>query len=657
MKWPTALFVPAMFMAPTTPAELPSISLHPVTPRRIIADTIYALAVDSAAYREYPFVYLLDEEVARYDADGRGTRTLHQVVQILKPTGVAPWAERSISYQPDRQKVTTNWMRVVKPSGEVVSDRPTQSQTSDVPAAITNPVYTTTRVERSSLSNVTPGTLVDISVTIETFKPAMAGDWQFGWNVTVNVPALRTNFVVDLPAAVVPNIQEKHLDFKRTEVQRGDRRLFQWAAQNVKPVKSQIFAPDSTVPFMSVGVSAPLSWKQIGRWYNDLARDRYVLTPGVILSVDSVVKSARTQADTIVALHRWIAKDIRYVSIALGIGGYQPRFPVATVGTGYGDCKDKATLFIAAAHHLGMSAFPVLLSSAGRANRDTPAIEQFNHVIAAVERRGVPGFTYVDLTTFTSPLGLVEPAYEGGFGLVVLPDGSSREVTFPKDSATAVDQLIAGVMQGDGTVDGKMVFTRHGPRDAAMHAPYSEPADSALRANVKRSAPKAFPSAVIDTVIFADVNDVAPGPFLTIAFHGGVGGKPAGAMVILSIPAAVRSSVARYQGALDEIQREGMRTLPIDAAQVMPSGPTRSELRLILPAGWTAQLPPAVHLKGAFGSYDADYTQVGQELRIVHEVRSGRGGILPASEIGAVSDWFKAISKDDAEFILLTKGP
>ena len=58
---------------------------------RAPADTIYALAVDSTKYRTEPFVYLLDDGVLRVEADGRGTRTYRQVIQILKPSAVEQW--------------------------------------------------------------------------------------------------------------------------------------------------------------------------------------------------------------------------------------------------------------------------------------------------------------------------------------------------------------------------------------------------------------------------------------------------------------------------------------------------------------------------------------------------------------------------------------
>lgn len=618
-------------------------------------DTIYALAVDSTAYREYSFVYLLDDGVARFEADGRGTRTFHQVVQILKPNAAAQWAERSFSYQPDREKLTVNWMRVVRPSGEVISEKPTQSQTSDVPASIFNPVYTETKLLRYSLSNVAAGTLVDISWTIETTKPPMPGDLQIGWNVSLVTPGLRSRFVLDVPASFVPRIIEQHLDFKRTEVARDGRHVFIWLAQNVKPPRGEMFAPDSSVPFMAVRIGAPLAWSDIGRWYNGLSKDRYVLTAALVKAVDSVVRSAKTPADTLTALHRWIAKDLRYVSISLGIGGYQPRFPEATIGTGYGDCKDKATLFIAAARHLGVTAYPVLLNSFGGADRNLPAIEQFNHVIAAVEHRGTQGYTFLDLTTFNYPVGQVPPSYQGAFGLVVFPDGNSRVVTFPKDSGGVQEQRFVGELGTDGRVTGRLSIMSHGSAESALRALYDDAPDSALRANFKRSAPRPFPGATVDTVIFFAGRDRTTPPVIEFVLRDGEGAKPAGTLMILSIPAVFRGLGPAFRSVMEELQRADKRRLPIDPARVAGTLGMRRELRLQLPVGWTAQLPPSVHTSGPFGKYEADYAQVGRELRIVHVV-SGASEIQPPERIVQLIEWLQKIIKDDAEFVPLVRG-
>src|SRR5436309_16112666 len=77
---------------------------------------------------------------------------------------------------------------------------------------------------------------------------------------------------------------------------------------------------------------------------------------------------------------------ICYVSLSLGLGGYLPRLPAQVVESRYGDCKDKATLFIAMARAMGVHAFPVLLSSNGNADSTVPTVQQFDHMIAAIDR-------------------------------------------------------------------------------------------------------------------------------------------------------------------------------------------------------------------------------------------------------------------------------
>ncbi len=643
----------ALIPGPGTPRVAPAVRHG--APTAHVVDSIYSLAVDSNAFKEYPFVYLLDEGVVRVEMDGRGTRTYRQVIQILKPSGVARWAEQSISYQPDREKATVNWMRVVRPSGEVISEKPTLSQTSDVAASIVNPVYTQTKVTRYSLSNVAPGTLVDLSWTIETTNPPLAGDMLSAWSVSLQTPGMRSRFVLDVPNAFVPHIIETHLDFKRSEVQQSGRHIFTWATQNITPPKTEMLAPDSSAPAMSVRVGAPLTWNEIGRWYNGLSKDRYVLTPALVAEVDSIVRPAKSANDTLRALHRWIANDLRYVSVSLGIGGYQPRFPEATVGTGFGDCKDKATLFIAAARHFGVTAYPVLLNSNGGTNRSLPAIEQFDHVIAAVQPRGRSDFTYLDLTTFEIPDGDIAPSYQGGFGLVVLPDGSSRDVTFPKDSAAVTDQLFNGELTPDGKVSGTLKFTFRGVAELDVRASFAEIPDSARLENIKRSAPKPFPGATVDSVILFDPNNRKVPPSIQFVLKGGDGAKPAGALSILTIPPGFRGSSTEYSSLVDELQRADKRQLPIDAAKILGAGSNREELRLTLPAGWTAQLPDAVNAVSDFGTYRVEYTQVGRELRIVHTM-IGSTGIYPPSSVDALIAWLKLIAKDDAEFVPLTRG-
>ena len=79
-------------------------------------------------------------------------------------------------------------------------------------------------------------------------------------------------------------------------------------------------------------------------------------------------------------------------------------------------------------------------------------------------------------------------------------------------------------------------------------------------------------------------------------------------------------------------------------------------MRITLPAGWKAHLPRNVSARSAFGSYESTYSQEGRELTVVRR-SSGARGTLPPEKITELADFFRAMAKDDAKFILLEPGP
>src|SRR5260221_13127535 len=110
------------------------------------------------------------------------------------------------------------------------------------------------------------------------------------------------------------------------------------------------------------------------------------MPPELERKLSALVAGARTLDDSIKAVHKYVTRDVRYVAISLRMGGYQAHAAADVVATGYGDCKDKATLFITLMKRMGITAYPVLLSAGGRVERELPTISAFNHAISAVAR-------------------------------------------------------------------------------------------------------------------------------------------------------------------------------------------------------------------------------------------------------------------------------
>lgn len=657
-------------MAPLTPAPVAPrlvaslllalpVALHAQSPRisragdpSVRADTIYRLAVDPKTVPNQDAYFLLDDGVVRVEADGRSVNTYRQIVQILTPAAKENYQEQSFSYDPATERLTINWMRVVRPDGTVISEKPTMEQESDVPASTSNPVYVDRKVKRLSLSGLEPGTIVDYSWTREELKPALPGDVYESWSVSSGLGVRRSRYIVDIPATLPIHLDERNLNFKRTDVTAGGRRIMTWATRDLPRLEGEAFAADSDGVQMSIHLATLPTWERLAAWYAKGATGRYALTPAVKEKVASLVAGARTRTDSIRAVHRWVAQDVRYVAISLGDGGYVPRTPDDVLRTGYGDCKDKATFFVAALRELGMEAYPVLLNSTGGVRRELPSISQLDHAIAAVKTPA--GWQFTDLTAGLVPYGELPWGPQGEFGLVVRDDGKGEVVTLPMAPVAANRSVtrLTGTLDATGTFQGRYEATAEGTAQYSLRGSWENPVDSAARADAANAiARKLFEEASGDSLVGFDGKDLQAAPRMTLRIRDAKAASQQGGMLFLHLPIGSMGGAAT---AATELVKKPRR-YPIDAARVLGNGEDVTEIRVTLPSGWIARVPKSVTATSAFGTYESSYAQEGRDL-VVRRRSLATRGVFPPERIAELADWFRAMSKDDVKFIILEPG-
>ncbi|HEX4573659.1 MAG TPA: DUF3857 and transglutaminase domain-containing protein [Gemmatimonadales bacterium] len=641
-----------LLLARASVAQAPRIT--PAGDPSVKNDTLYRLAVNPADHPDDDYIYLLDDGVVRLEPDGRGAHTYRQIVQIFTREAAEQWGEQSFSYVNGRERLTLNWVRVVRPAGEVISARPTHEQESIAPVAQEAPVYSDVRVHRVSIGGIAPGTLLDYSYTVETVKPVVRGDFERRWRVTTGRLTRRSRYIVDVPTSLNLRIKETNLTFPRRTTEAKGRRIYTWATSEVPKIEREPFAADSNGIDQSITVAAPVTWADVARWYNELAHDRYVVTPALDSALATTVRGARTPDDSLRAVHRWVAQDFRYVSLSLGIGGYLPRLPAAVLETRYGDCKDKATLFIALAQRMGLKAYPVLLSASGGVERDVPTAHAFDHMIAAVERPS--GYLYLDLTSELTPFGSLPPAEEGEFGLVVHPDGRGEEVTFPAESAAANRDVhrLTGELSAEGQFTGRYEYLAAGDQQYTLRRMLAAELGPAERKELTRNlANEVFPGAAGDSLELVDGRNLTADPRLAFVTRAPQITSKAGTSDILTLPLHNYGDV---KGVAAELEARGPRRFPIDVAAVAGAHEEVAELALTLPPGWQAQLPSGVAATSAFGTYAAEYAQRGRVLHVMRRLR-GHAGIAPPERIGELIGWLKAMGKDDVRYIVLEHRP
>jgi transglutaminase-like putative cysteine protease len=652
-----ALIVGAACSARLAGAQSPRIT--PKGDPSIRNDSIYSLVVRPRDYPGQPFVYLFEDGVVQFEEDGRAKRTYRLVIQILNQQAAEQWGEKTFSYTTGRQRLTVNWIRVLHLNGQVISDKPAHEQESIAPVAQEAPIYSDTRVRQYTLSGVAPNTIVDFSYTIEDTKPVVPGDFYQPWYIGTGHVTRRSRFILDVPGSLTPRIQERNIHFARRVTESHGRRVYVWSTTDVPRPEPEPFAPDTNPLYPQVSVAAPITWGGIASWYAALSKQRYKLTPALNQQLSTVVMGAQTLDDSLRAVHRWVAQDFRYVSLALGIGGYQPRTPMSVWETKYGDCKDKATLFIALARRMGVSAYPVLMSLTGGINRSLPSAYQLDHMIAAIARPGVPEghpnhFLFVDLTSDLTPFGSIPPQEQGEFALVVYPDGRGEEVTLPADPV-AVNRAtfkISGQLAADGTFSGRYVEVETGSRQYNLRSAFATPFGDADRERLTRSLANAlFQGATGDSLVSFNGRDLDAEPRVALAIKEARPVSVAGGTEILTLPIRDYSR----PDILADLESRGYRRSPIDVESVVGPYEEASEFQLTLPEGWHARLPGNVDAESVFGRYHAHYAQHGRVL-VIDRTIAGATGVQPAEQIDQLIAWLKQVARDDVRYIVLDPG-
>jgi len=622
------------------------------------SDSVLRLAVDPARAVGQPFVVLLQESSFRVDAGGRWLQRNRRAVQVIDENAARGLAEQAFAFASSHQTLTIEWVRVLRTTGVVIGDKPAQMQDADVPAAMANPIYQDQRVRRLSLAGVTAGTVVDIAWSVLDTAPPRPGDFLFRAGLNGPVTIRRSLVELDVPEGYVPTIVERNLIAPRRDEIADGRRRYTWTSSDQSGIRGEPFAADSNAIVQTITVGPRGTWTEIASWYHGLSKDRYALSRTDAARIDSIVRAsgARTKLDTIRAVHRFVAQDIRYLSVALGMGSYQPRTPSEVLSTSLGDCKDKATLFVAALRRYRIAANPVLLSLSQHPDPNVPSILQFNHAIAAV--RDGAGWSFTDLTAESIPYGELPDAYQGSFAVIVGEDGAAQRVTLPVRPTERNVSTLQLTMQigADGRAEGSAVERAEGSPTYGMRLGLGSPLDSTRRAAFSRSlaqrifGAEANGSSRVDSLVVFNGRDLNATPQLSYTLSSDGLIRTIGTAKVLAVPSVVRGPARSFRAALSELESRGPRQLPIDASRILASITNVTEWAVTLPPGWSIDLPANVSATSFFGSYSSTWTQNGRELRVVRRLQ-GQRGIFGPERIAEVLVWLRTVGADDQDFL------
>lgn len=400
----------------------------------------------------------------------KATLYVHQVVTILNEGGKR-YASETVGYD-KLSKVSTFKGTVYDASGSVIK-KLKSSEIYDQSAFDGFSLYSDNRFKAADLSQGSYPYTVEFEYEIE-FKYVfiIPGSYALsGERVSVE----NFSYTLTYPTSMEPpryrafNIPE---DPEIKQQPQGYESV-KWTLKNIKPITFEPHGPprEELVPHI---IAAPTvfefdgykgtmeSWDKLGQWIAQLNKNRNDLPVETKQKVKELTATLTTREEKVKAVYEYLQNKTRYVSIQLGIGGFQPFEASLVDKTGYGDCKALSNYMVSMLDAIDIkSNYTLIRAGEGSAKlkTDFPS-SQFNHVVVFVPN-GVDTL-WLECTSQTNPFG-----YMGSF------TGNRKALAITDDGAKIVHTPIYTENDNLQTRSAEIVIGSDGNAQATIQTVYS----------------------------------------------------------------------------------------------------------------------------------------------------------------------------------------
>ena len=438
---------------------------------------------------EYPeetrAAVLYSEQVTTVTGSGEISTKYRKAIKILRPEGKV-FGTMAVKFDKDtRLTYLRAWC--VPADGR---DYELKEKDAAETGLFSESLYTDMRAKVMRIPAAEPGSVIGYEYEQKRRPTVLQDTWEF----QEEIPVLRARFELHLPASW--EYDSFWLNHGKQEPLALGGNGWAWEVQNVAAVTDEPFMPPWRAVAGRLGVSyhAPAgaasvpgeaSWQDVGRWYTQLAAGRRQASPEIKQKVAELTANATAVDAKIKALAAFVQRDIRYVAIEIGIGGFVPHPAAVIFANHYGDCKDKVTLLSAMLAEAGVKSYYVLIDhERGVVTPEFPTPMKFDHAILAIQlppgtdssgfyaREDDPQLgrlLFFDPTDPYVSIGYLPNSLQANYGLLVTDDGGSL-VKLPLLPPT-VNRLLRSAklaLAPDGTLYGDVTEVRWGEPAAEL---------------------------------------------------------------------------------------------------------------------------------------------------------------------------------------------
>jgi hypothetical protein len=270
-------------------------------------------------------------------------------------------------------------------------------------------------------------------------------------------------------------------DAVKTETEK--EKIYTWQIQNVAPVLKEPYtiswyelSPTVFVApgkFVLQGYAGDMnSWQSFGKFLLDLKMNRDVLPENIKADVHGIVANLQTDNEKINALYKYLQDNTRYISVQLGIGGWQPFEASYVASKKYGDCKALSNYMTALLKEAGILSYYTVIRAGSQPNNKwfTPDFtnNSFNHIIVCVPNKG--DTVWLECTDQRQYPGYMSDFTDNRYAFLITPEGG-KIVKTPRYGVNENLQVrkINAVINEEGHMTVKVNTTYQAQQQDGLH--------------------------------------------------------------------------------------------------------------------------------------------------------------------------------------------
>jgi hypothetical protein len=473
----------------------------------------------------------------------------------------------------------------------------------------------------------------------------------------LHVAVEQASFQVLMPPGADLRYAEKNLPGTKVQVQTTPAgKTYAWEVKNVPAFEREPFSPSYSewlpvvytgpAEFEMGGIKGNMNtWEGLGKWDYELNANRDVLPEEARQRVVQLTTGVKDPAEKVRKVYEYLQAHTRYVSIQLGVGGWQTFEAKTVADKGYGDCKALTNYTKAMLKAAGVEAYAALVM----AGEDAPATltdfpsSHFNHVILCVP---LPKDTvWLECTSQTNPFGYLGSFTGDRYALLAMPKGSKLVKTPVYRATDNLQQRRIEVTldaNGDATAEAISVYTGLQQDNISMVLHSLSPEDQ-KKWLYKRTN---IPSFEINKFSLAQEKTRIPAVTEKLALTVRKCASKSGTRVFLApnlmsgwsqVPPAAENRRTEVEWDMDFIDTD--------------------TVVYHLPKGFGVEfVPEKVEFSSRFGTYSASATATNDVLTYIRRV-SMKKGRYPATAYTELQDFYRKVVKaDKMQVVFVNKG-